>query len=65
MDKTDNQERARLEPLSFYPTALKCCLGIVFLHGVQMDGWASGQNGRAAGKRLFGLHLRNHRSIVS
>ena len=26
--------------LTFYPTALKGCWGIVFSHGVQMGGWA-------------------------
>ena len=36
----------------FYPTALKGCWGIVFTHGVRMGG-------RAAGKSLSGLYLRN------
>ena len=33
--------------IDFYPTALKGCRGIVFTHGVQMDGWAGG------GKKFF------------
>ena len=36
---------------AFYPTALKGCRGIVFTHGVQMGGRASG---RAAGKVCLG-----------
>ena len=43
-----------MERLYFYPTALKGCQGIVFTHGVQMCG-------RAAGKSLSGLYLRNHK----
>ena len=39
----------------FYPTALKGCKGIVFTHGVQMG------VRRAAGNRLSGLYLRNHK----
>ena len=38
----------------FYPTALKGCRGIVFTHGVQMGG-------RAVGKSLSGLYLRNRK----
>ena len=41
---------------TFYPTALKGCWGIVFTHGVRMDGRASG---RAAGNSLSRLYLRN------
>ena len=40
--------------LCFYPTALKGCRGIVFTHGVRMGG-------RAAGKSLSGLYLRNRK----
>ena len=40
--------------LSFYPTALKNCWGIVFTHGVWMGG-------RALGKSLSGLYLRNRK----
>ena len=39
---------------SFYPTALKGCQGIVFTHGVRMDG-------RAAGRRLSSLYLGNRK----
>ena len=42
--------------IHFYPTTLKGCRSIVFTHGVRMSGWASG---RAAGKSLSGLYLRN------
>ena len=38
----------------FYPTALKGCWGIVFTHGVRMGG-------RAAGKSLSGMYLRNRK----
>ena len=40
--------------LLFYPTALKGCRGIVFMLGVQMGG-------RAVGKSLSGLYLRNRK----
>ena len=40
--------------ISFYPTALKGCRDIVFTHGVRMGG-------RAAGKSLSGLYLRNRK----
>ena len=40
--------------LTFYPTALKGCWGIVFTHGVRMGG-------RAAGNSLSGLYLRNRK----
>ena len=46
----------------FYPTALKGCWGIVFTYGVRMGGrpvWRAG--GRAAGKSLSGLYLRNRK----
>ena len=36
---------------SFYPTTFKGCVGIVFIHGIQMGGWA-------VGKSLSGLYLR-------
>ena len=38
----------------YYPTALEGCRGIVFIHGVRMGG-------RAAGKSLSGLYLRNRK----
>ena len=31
--------------MNFYPTALKGCWGIVFTHGVRMDGQAGGRPG--------------------
>ena len=40
--------------IHFYPTALQGSWGIVFTHGVQMGG-------RAVGKRLSGLYLRNRK----
>ena len=40
--------------IAFHPTALKGCQGIVFTHGVQMGG-------RAVGKSLSGLYLRNRK----
>ena len=39
---------------SSYPTALKGCRGIVFTHGVRIGG-------RALGKSLSGLYLRNRK----
>ena len=45
--------------LSFYPTVLKGCRGIVF---TMVSGWAGGRPvGRAAGKSLSGLYLRNRK----
>ena len=40
--------------VSFYPKALQGCRCIVFTHGVRMGG-------RAVGKSLSGLYLRNHK----
>ena len=39
---------------NFYPTALKGCRGIIFTYGVRMGG-------RAAGKSLSRLYLRNRK----
>ena len=44
----------KIKLLDFYPTALKGCRGIVFTHGVRMGG-------RAAGKSLSELYLRNRK----
>ena len=44
--------------ITFYPTALKGCWGIVFTHGVRMGGRAGGW---AAGNSLSGLYLRNRK----
>ena len=41
--------------LSFYPTALNGCRGVVFTHGVLMGGRA------VKGKSLSGMFLRNYK----
>ena len=41
--------------MTFYPTALKGCVGIVFINGVQMGMQV------LCGKRLSGLYLRKHK----
>ena len=43
---------------SSYPTTLKGCQGIVFIHGVWMGGQEGGQ---AAGRSLSGLFLGNRK----
>ena len=43
--------RLKLLEINFYPTALKGCRGIVFTHGVWMNGWVGG------GKSLSSLYL--------
>ena len=39
---TENKLNIFVMKISFYPTALKGCRGIVFTHGVPMGGWAGG-----------------------
>ena len=51
--KSENMNSRSLCP-TFYPTALKGCRGIVFTHGVRMGG-------RASGKSLSGLYLKNRK----
>ena len=43
-----------LKCANFYPTAIKGCWGIVFIHCIRMGGRADGE------KSLSGLYLRNH-----
>ena len=40
--------------VTFYPTALKGCRGIVFTHDVRMGGWAGGRAGVLSGGRVGG-----------